>query len=210
MRARLIGITGPSGSGKSTLARAVQARLAPGQCGVLPLDAYYRDLAHLAPAERGQTNFDAPEAINTELLFAQLRRLREGEAIDLPCYDFVTHTRSPSRGLFGPHVLVLIEGLFVLHWPELRALLDQALYLDVPDDVALERRIERDLRERGRDRQSVIDRYRATVRPMAERYVHPMRHKAGLILDGTRPVDELSAVTFQAICRESPIPVPDP
>jgi uridine kinase len=188
----LIGIVGPSGAGKSYLAAHLAERLgAP----VLALDHYYRDLSHLPREERAQTNFDEPPALERDLLIAQVSDLHNGQEIHVPVYDFSIHARSCETQRFHPAEFVIVEGLFTLHWPELRHLLGTGVYVDMTEDVCLERRCERDVGERGRTRRSVIEQFRATVAPMAERYVRPTRAHADVVVFGAAPIaDEVERV----------------
>jgi uridine kinase len=185
--AYLIGIAGPSGSGKSFLARHLKSALA---ADVLELDRYYRDLAHLPPVERARVNFDAPEALEHELLIEQVSRVGNGEAVQLPVYDFGTHTRVARKELLQPAEVVIVEGLFTLHWPGLRALLGTKVYVDLHDELCLARRTARDVRERGRTVESVHEQYRTTVAPMARRYVRPTIEHADVVVIGTERIDE--------------------
>jgi uridine kinase len=183
----LIGIAGPSGAGKSYLASHLAARLgAP----VLALDHYYRDLSHLPLEERARSNFDEPAALEHDLLVAQIGDLRRGKTIEVPTYDFSLHTRTRETQSFQPAAFVIIEGLFTLHWPELRHHLGTGVYVDMTDDICLERRRERDVRERGRTPESVIEQFQKTVAPMAERYVRPTRAHADVVVFGAIPIAE--------------------
>jgi uridine kinase len=177
----LIGIAGPSGAGKSYLAQHLSAAL---KAGVLTTDAYYRDLTHLPPAERAFCNFDHPAAIEHELLIEHVRQLSQGAAIEIPRYDFTTHTRMASTDRFGPAEVVIVEGLFALHWPELRQLLGTTIYVEMNDAVCLERRTSRDVHERGRTRESVEHQFKTTVAPMTELYVRPTRDNADIVVRG--------------------------
>ncbi len=181
----LIGIAGPSGAGKSYLAQHLSQRLA---APVLALDHYYRDLSHLPAKQRAFSNFDDPAALEHELLIEQVAHLADGTAVQVPTYDFSVHTRTCNTQSFEPATFVIIEGLFSLHWPELRRLLDTRVFVDMTDDVCLERRQERDVRERGRTPESVVEQFRDTVAPMAERYVRPTRVFAHVVLFGSTPV----------------------
>ena len=182
----LIGIAGPSGSGKSYLARHLAAEL---RADLLELDRYYRDLSHMSAEQRDQVNFDSPNALEHELLIEQVARLQTGDTVSLPVYDFTTHTRPKKTELLRPSDIVIVEGLFTLHWPGLRELLSTKVYVELADDVCLDRRKARDIRERGRTEESVIAQYQATVAPMARRYVHPTRAYADLVLGGEEPVE---------------------
>ena len=183
----LIGIAGASGSGKTTLARALAESL--GNAGVVSMDAYYRDLAQLDRAVRERWNFDTPEAFDWNLFVADLRALRAGEAIQRPIYDFTTHTRRPEAEPVEPRPFLIIEGLLVLHHPDVRTLLDTTVFLEVDGPTAVDRRVARDLRERGRDPDSVRSQYARDVQPMFERYVRPTARWATLTLSGIDPVE---------------------
>jgi len=194
----LIGIAGPSGAGKSYLARHLAHRLS---APVVALDQYYCDLSHLPLGERARCNFDEPGAIEYELLISQVADLHAGRAIHVPTYDFSIHTRTGETRLFERSPFVLLEGLFTLHWPELRCLLGTAVYVDATDDICLHRRQERDVRERGRTPESVLEQFRATVAPMAERYVHPTRQHADVVLSGASPIEQAVARVLDHIRR---------
>jgi len=177
----LIGIAGPSGAGKTYLATHLAAAL---QAEVLALDRYYRDLSHLSPDQRALANFDAPDALEHELLIEQVARLRRRETVNLPVYDFSTHTRTRRTETLQPSAVLIVEGLFTLHWPALRDLLGTKVYVDMNDEVCLTRRKARDVRERGRTPQSVVEQYRTTVAPMAHRYVRPTIAHADVVVGG--------------------------
>jgi uridine kinase len=181
----LIGIAGPSGAGKSHLACHLAERL---HAPVLSLDRYYRDLSHLPPEARARSNFDEPAAIERDLLIEHAAALRKGRSIEVPVYDFSTHTRTVALDTFQPQDFVILEGLFTLHWPELRELLGTRVYVDTTDDVCLRRRQERDVRERGRTPESVVEQFRTTVAPMAQRYVRPTRDHAHVLVSGAEPI----------------------
>ncbi len=183
----LIAVGGASGSGKTTLAEELAREL---EGTHFHIDDYYRDLAHLPSEERAGLNFDHPDQIEHELLLEHLRTLAEGGTIDRPCYDFAAHTRirGKTERIREPHAL-LIDGIFALHWPAIRALASLLVYVDAPDAICYERRLRRDVRERGRHPEQVRTHYAATVRPMAERFVRPSARWADLIVDGTASLD---------------------
>lgn len=187
--AQVIGIAGGSCSGKSTIAVALAEQLG-GEALVLPIDHYYHDLGAMAPDERFRFNFDVPEAIDRDLLLGNLRGLWRGEDVVRPIYLFPEHVRGSDGQRVGPSPWVIVEGLFALLWEEVRSLLALGIFVEAPDALCLERRIERDVRERGRTPESVVDQYTTAVRPMFERHVAPTRRHAGLILDGCRPVED--------------------
>ena len=191
----LIGIAGGSGAGKTTLARALAAELV--DAVVLSMDAYYRDLAHLDSAVRSRWNFDAPEAFDWEPFLADLRALRERQTIRRPSYDFTTHTRRPEVEEVEPRPYVIVEGLFVLYHPDVRALLDTTVFLNVDDHIALDRRVARDCRQRGRHPEHVRTQYARDVQPMFERHVRPTAQWATLSL----PVGPLDVMAQQVVAR---------
>ena len=135
-------------------------------------------------------NFDAPEALEHELLIAQVERLRRQESVELPVYDFATHTRTGETHLLQPGHVLIVEGLFTLYWPTLRDLLDTKVYVDMTDNVCLARRSERDVRERGRTPESVVEQFTATVAPMAQQYVRPTMAHADVKVFGAEPIEE--------------------
>lgn len=182
MKPRIIAICGGSGSGKTTLVtRLSQARTAS-DIMVLQMDHYYKDLSHLAPAERDLCNFDHPDALELSLLRNQVRQLRDGETIERPSYDFASHTRTGAVVRLSPPRLIVVDGILALHDPELRQLFDLKIYVDVDDDVRFIRRLRRDVVERGRTVDSVIMQYLASVKDMHDQYVAPQKYVADLII----------------------------
>lgn len=183
----VVGIAGCSGSGKTTLA----AELARTLGGIhFHLDNYYLDLSHLPFAERIRQNFDDPALIESPLLAAHVAALARGETIERPLYDFSTHTRVQDRTEpvnAGPFLVV--EGLFALHYPELLPLYRLRVYIDTPDGLCFERRMKRDIDQRGRTPESVRQQYEATVRPAGAAYVRPSAAHADLIVDGSGSLD---------------------
>ncbi len=194
----LIAVAGCSCSGKTTLARALAGRLD----GVrLPLDAYYRDLSPITPAERARVNFDAPEAIEDGLLAGQLSALLAGREVDRPVYDFATHTRTTDTVRVQPRSAVILEGLFVLYWEAVRRMSRLKVFVDLDDATCLARRLDRDVRERARTAASVREQYVRTVQPMAVRYILPARAHADLVVSGAAPVEQS---VVDVLCRLQP------
>ena len=182
----LIGIAGGSGSGKTTLAFALADALV--DAAVLPMDAYYRDLAYLDSAARARRNFDRPGAFDWEPFVADLRALRRRETVQRLSYNFTTHTRRREVVPIEPQAYLIVEGLLVLCRPDVRTLLDTTVFLEVDDQTAIDRRMARDCRDRGRAPSAVRAQYARDVRPMFERYVHPTARWAELTLSGDSPV----------------------
>ena len=188
---RLIALTGGSGSGKSWLARRLQRRLGP-LAGVLSLDDFYRDLSSLSLRERHRINFDHPDAIEWSLFHDCLQRLQRGETVALPRYDFATHTRRARPRIWRPKPVVLLDGLWLLHRPELRRLYDLSVFCACPAELRLERRLARDQRERGRRRASVLRQFREQVAPMHDRFVEPQAGHAHLVAGPDITPEELA------------------
>ncbi|MBI2431581.1 MAG: uridine kinase [Candidatus Hydrogenedentes bacterium] len=179
----IIGIGGGTGAGKSTLAQAIAA-LRPGGVSLIECDWYYRDQGHLSLAQREQTNYDHPDALEIELLAEQLTRLRAGEAVDAPVYDFSEHTRCRSVQRIEARPLIVLEGLHVLVNARLRALLALKVYVHCPPNLRLSRRIQRDTAERGRELNKVLAQYERDVEPMHSRYVEQSRVHADIEVSG--------------------------
>ncbi len=183
----VMGVAGASGSGKTTLARELAHALGGFH---FPLDNYYRDLSHLPLAERALQNFDDPAMIESSLLSAQVAALAQGQPIERPLYDFSTHSRMAGRSeTVRPGAFLLVEGLFALYYPELLPIYQLRVYVDTPDDVCFERRLKRDIEERGRTPESVRLQYEATVRPSSIAFVRPSAANADLTVDGTDALD---------------------
>lgn len=198
MATYLIGIAGPSGSGKSELSRRLAQRLS---APVISMDSYYRALNHLTVEERAAVNFDEPASIDDELLRQHVLAIREGRAVEIPVYDFATHSRLAQAEPLAPAPVVLLEGLFTLYWEELRRLLDTTVYVDLEDEVCYSRRLERDIRERGRTPECIERQYRTTVKPMAERYILPTKRHAQVVVRGDGQLDE----SVEAVLRSTAV-----
>lgn len=181
MKPYLIGIAGRSGAGKSYLAAALAAHL---EAALISLDSYYRHQPDLSYEQRCRMNFDHPEALDHALLCRQLRALAQGAPVDTPTYDFTTHLRRTVIEPVEPRDYIVVEGLFTLFWPEVRNLFPTKIFVDLEDPVCYRRRLDRDVRERGRTAESVRRQYDETVRPMAEQYIVPSLSSADLIIRG--------------------------
>lgn len=178
----LLGVAGGSGSGKTTVVKEILRRLHPLAVSVIHHDSYYADLSHLPFEERVGMNFDHPDALETGLLVDHLTRLREGLAVDVPVYDFSTHTRTHETRRVEPTGVIIVDGILVLADPRLRGLLDIKVFVDTDADIRFIRRLRRDQRDRGRSLESVVEQYLTTVRPMHLAFVEGSRAFADIII----------------------------
>ncbi len=178
----VVGIAGGTGSGKTTVAHKLAAAMPPGRCITLEHDAYYRDQSHLSVEERAHINFDHPAALESSLLAHHLSELRAGRSVEIPIYDFSTHTRTAKTRRVSPARVIIVEGILVFTEPALRDQMDIKIFVDTDADIRLIRRIRRDLEQRGRSFSSVRDQYYTTVRPMHLEHVEPSKRWADLIV----------------------------
>lgn len=178
----VIGIAGGTGSGKTTFSRELVATLMTNKIVYISHDSYYRDLSNIPFSERVKVNFDHPDALETDLLIQHLELLREGQAVDIPIYDFVEHTRSKETEHIEPQPVILIEGILIFAVKELRDLMDMKIFVDTDADIRFMRRLLRDIDERGRSVKSVCDQYINVVRPMHEAFVEPSKVYADIIV----------------------------
>jgi uridine kinase len=178
----VIGIAGGTGSGKTTVAHMIVERVGAQYIAYLPHDAFYRDLSHLPPEKRAEVNFDHPNSLETELLIQHIQQLKAGQPIDLPIYDFKTHTRTAKTRPLLPQPIILVEGILIFAEPKLLPLYDIKIFVDTDADIRFIRRLQRDIQERGRTTESVIDQYLATVRPMHLEFVEYSKRYADIII----------------------------
>lgn len=178
----IIGICGGTGSGKTTIARKIIEAVERSHVVLLEQDSYYRNLEDMPLDARRQTNFDHPDSIDSEMLVNHLKRLRQGQSIEMPIYDFKTHTRRRETEHIDPKPVVIVEGILIFAEPRVSELLDVKVFVDTPDDIRFIRRLQRDITDRGRTVESVIGQYYATVRPMHFEFVEPSKRFADLIL----------------------------
>jgi uridine kinase len=178
----VIGIAGGSGSGKTTVANGILDRAGADRIAYLPHDAYYRELTHLPYNQRVEVNFDHPNSLETELMIQHIRQLKEWQPVDLPVYDFTTHSRTGQTIRVEPQRVILVEGILIFAERELCDLFDVKIFVDTDADIRLIRRLQRDITERGRTTESVIKQYLRTVRPMHLEFVEPSKRYADVII----------------------------
>lgn len=178
----IIGIAGGTGSGKTTVVNRIIGSLPQGEVAVLPQDSYYKDSSHIPPRDREKINFDEPAAIEWSLLVRQLQELKNGKAVEMPTYSYLTCTRQKETIKVLPRDVVIVEGILVLCDPVLREMMDIKCFVDADADERLIRVISRDCIERGRTPQMVIDRYERVLKPMHCQYIEPSKRFADLII----------------------------
>ncbi len=176
-----IGIAGGTGSGKTTITRRLQQRFAD-NVSVIYHDNYYKAHNDMSYEERSRLNYDCPDAFDTGLMVRDLRALRSGHSVHCPVYDYTVHNRSDKTVLVNPSPVIIVEGILIFQDPQLCELLDIKIFVDTDADVRILRRIVRDVRDRGRSLQSVVDQYLTTVKPMHEMYVEPSKRNADIII----------------------------
>ncbi len=195
----VIGVAGGSGSGKSTVTREVLASVGAEQAAVLMQDDYYLDQSDLSFEDRCKTNYDHPDAFDWPLLMAHVQALRAGQAIDMPVYDFTVHNRSSKTITVRPAPIIVIEGLFALFDPALRKMMSLKVFVDTAADVRFIRRLQRDMAERGRSADSVIEQYLTTVRPMHKQFIEPSKRSAHVILPHGANGPAVDMITTKAV-----------
>src|SRR5271157_2219042 len=197
MRPHIIGIAGPSSSGKTELSRQLVLKL-PGT-SIVSLDSYYRGMEEIPLEARKKVNFDHPDALDWELLHVHLQNMANGQAFEEPVYSFADYARTSETRRIEPSQFVIVEGLFVLYWPELRAMLDTKVYVQTDAGVCFNRRLTRDVAERGRTPESVCEQYQRTVLPSAEWFVYPTMKHADLVVSGEEPFATSTGAVLDAL-----------
>lgn len=178
----IIGVSGGSGSGKTSVSRAIFNNFPNHSIMMLEHDSYYKDQSHLSFEERLKTNYDHPFAFDTDLLIEHLEKLLNYETIEKPVYDYVAHTRSTETVIQEPKEVIILEGILILEDKRLRDLMDIKIYVDTDDDIRIIRRIKRDMVERGRTLDSIIDQYLSVVKPMYHQFIEPTKRYADVIV----------------------------
>ena len=178
----IIGIAGASGSGKSLLASTIVSELGSSRVAVISEDAYYKDLGDMPFHQREERNYDHPESMDHALMAEHLRMLKEGVGVEVPIYDYATHSRTAQSRIVGKHTIIVLEGILLFTDESLRDLMDIRIYVDTPMDICLIRRLTRDLIERGRTVEGVLTQYQNTVRPMYLQFIEPSKRYADIIV----------------------------
>lgn len=181
----ILGIAGGSGSGKTYLAKAIRDSLPEGSAAVIAVDSYYHSQDHLSTDDRAKQNYDHPDSLELDLLLKHLKALRSGKAVEIPCYDYASHTRSSSVCLLEPKEVVIVEGILTFHLPEVREYFDLKLFVDTPSELCLERRMSRDAIERGRTKESILKQWHDTVFPMFNEFCLPGKAFADVVWQGS-------------------------
>ena len=178
----IIGVAGGSGSGKTTVCNKIYEYFTGKSIVLIEHDSYYKDQSDISFEERLETNYDHPFAFDTDLLVEQLEKLQNNESIEVPVYDYSRHTRSEEKIVVEPQDVIILEGILILEDKRLRDLMDIKIYVDTADDLRIIRRIERDMKERGRSLDSIIDQYLSVVREMHEQFIEPSKKHADVII----------------------------
>jgi len=182
-RTHIIGITGGSGSGKSFLCKQIADKINKDEILIITVDSYYKDLSNIKFKEREKNNFDHPISIEFNLLYKHLLRIKQNEPVDIPIYNYKTHTRKKeTKFISKKYSLILLEGIFSLYDKKIRAIIDNAVFIDTPNKIRKERRIIRDTKNRDRTVDSIITQYDNMVVPMFEKYIKPMKEKSDIII----------------------------
>ena len=178
----IIGVPGGSGGGKTSVSKAILANFTDQKISMIQHDSYYKDQSHLTFEERVTTNYDHPLAFDTDLMIEHINELIAGRPVDIPIYDYTLHTRSEKTYRQEPQDVFIVEGILVLEDKRLRELMDIKIFVDTDDDIRIIRRIKRDMEERGRSLDSVIDQYTSVVKPMYHQFIEPTKRYADLII----------------------------
>jgi uridine kinase len=179
----IIGVFGGTGSGKTTIVNQIVSDFNASDIQVISQDAYYKDNSNITYDARCLLNFDHPEAIDFELLYQHLSALKNGETIEQPVYNFKTHNRTDKTLEISPKKILILEGILIMNYPKLRSLLDLKVFIDTNSDMRMERRVNRDISERGRTPKEVMDRYLKTLKPMHDQFIEPMKIHADMVIE---------------------------
>ncbi len=198
-----IGVYGGTGSGKTTIVAQIVSEFPTSEIQVISQDSYYKDNSDISFEERCMLNFDHPDAIDFELLCKHIRALKNGETIAQPIYSFKTHNRTGETVSVSPKKILIVEGILILNYPKLRSMFDLKVYVDANSDMRMERRVSRDITERGRTPEEVLSRYIKTLKPMHQQFIEPMKVHADVVienhqnnpLDLTKLIDKIKSLS---------------
>lgn len=194
----MLGVAGGSGSGKTYFAQALQSELGTEVCEIISQDNFYIDQSRRFDYDGGSVNFDHPDSIDFVLLTHQMTELKQGKEVRIPIYDFVTHTRKKETILIKPKPLIIIDGILIFHPPRLRDIFDDRIFFDTPEELRFQRRLERDIKERGREPEGVRNQFFKQVKPMHDQYVEPSKAHAKSIV---KEIEEFAHV-LEGYCRK--------
>lgn len=187
---KIIGIAGGTGSGKTYLANILIKKFGYNNIDKIEVDAYYKDLSHLSMEQRIQNNFDHPESFDFESLIKDLNYLKNGKNINIPVYDYTKHIRTKNiRKIDSKIKIVILEGIFALHRKEILKLLSYKVFLDIPENICLDRRIDRDIKKRDRTHDDIIEQYKKTVKPMYNKFIKPTKKNSDIIIKNINKAD---------------------
>lgn len=191
----IVGVAGGTGGGKTTVSNELRAIIGSQKMAYIQHDSYYREIGHLSPEERSARNYDHPDSLETELLIEHLIQLKAGHSVEVPIYDFEVHNRRAETITTDPSAIILVEGILIFVEPELRELMDLRVFVDTAADLRMIRRLQRDMAERGRTLESIINQYLTTVRPMHLEFVEPSKRHADFIM----PANDYNPVAMEMI-----------
>ena len=184
MRSIILGIAGGTGSGKTFIVDNLLSIYNSNSINVINLDSYYKDLSHMGHQDRVKQNFDHPDSIDIDLIISHLKQISDGNDIDIPIYDFSNHVRLETTKTISQSSVIIVEGIFALHYMQLRKLYTLNVFIETSEDIRFQRRLSRDTKERGRTIGSIKDQFESTVIPMHEKFIGPSKQFADLIIDG--------------------------
>ena len=188
MRSVILGIAGGTGSGKTFIVDNLVSTYTSNNINVINLDSYYKDLSHMGHQDRVKQNFDHPNSIDIDLIISHLKQISDGNDIDIPIYDFSNHVRLETTKTISQSNVIIVEGIFALHYMQLRKLYTLNVFIETSEDIRFQRRLSRDTKERGRTIGSIKDQFESTVLPMHEKFIGPSKQFADLIIDGNNNI----------------------
>lgn len=197
MKSSIIAIAGGSGSGKTTLAKKICGFLGDNRCGILSQDNYYKDQSKKFDGDGGAVNFDHPSSIDFDLLSTHIQKLKKGETVEVPRYDFVTHSRLPESDKMDPVAVIIVDGTLLLSQTQLLNDFDHKVFVDVPEPIRFQRRLKRDVQERGRTPEGVQKQYALQVKPMHDAFVEPSKKEADHLADDNFDIESFCNIILQ-------------